>query len=275
MPMTKITYQEFLRHLEAYGTAVHCELYANCYSRCSVQDQSEYPCYFDRGCVIDVNDRETPGEPLWIWRSVHQVTSDAEIEAVVADQMADARRCAEGHEKVSLNVIGFTVTNGDLTPEQNTHYGWRNFAREGYAAERDPAVRRLTEDDLPAVKAMCALSLAEDGDTNWGRMLAQDFHDYAIADYPDDALWGIFDGDTLAGVATASYEKGIDLGWLKGIHIAPAYRQKGFGKRLVLSALADYPDKKWHYQVARDNAPSVALARSLGFTLEGAALYYL
>ncbi len=90
-----------------------------------------------------------------------------------------------------------------------------------------------------------------------------------------EAVWGIFDEETLAGVATASYEPGIDLGWLKGIHIAPAYHQKGYGKRLVLTTLAEYPDKKWHYQVARDNAPSVALARSLGFTLEGAGLYYL
>ncbi len=272
--MTPITYAEFLRHLESYGTAVHCELYANCYSRCSVQDQGEYPCYFDRGCVIDVNDRETPGEPLWIWRSVHQVTPDAEIEAVVADQMADARRCAEGHEKVSLNVIGFTVTNGDLTPEQNAHHGWRNFVRQGCAAPRDPAVRRLTEDDLPAVKALCAPSLTEGGDTNWGRMLANDFDRYSIADRPHENLWGLFDGNTLVGVATTSYEKGIDLGWLRDVFIAPAYRQKGHGRRLVLSALADFPDKKWHYQVARDNAPSVALARALGFTLEGAGLYY-
>ncbi len=273
--MTKITYQEFLRYLESYGTAVHCELYASCYSRCPAQQQDAYPCYFDRGCVVDVNDSEIPGRPLWIWRSVHQVTPDAEIEAVVADQMADARRSAEGHEGATVNVIALIVTNGDLTPALNTHLGWRNFARMGHAVPRDPAVRRLTEDDLPAVKAMCLPSLAEDGDTGWGRMLAENFRDYAPADHPDDALWGIFDGDTPAGVATASYVSGIDLGWLKGIYITPAYRQRGFGKRLVLTALADYPDKKWHYQVARDNAPSIALARSMGFTLEGAGLYYL
>ncbi len=271
--MTKITYQEFIRYLESFGTAVHCEMYAN-YTRYH-DDTEDTPYYFDRGCVIEIGDYELPGEPLWIWRAVHQVFPTAEIEAVVADQMADARRCAEGHLNPSINVIAFTVTNGDLTPEQNAHYGWRNFVRAGYAAPRDPAVRRLTEDDLPAVKVLCIPSLAEGGDSNWGRMEAQIFHDYNPADYPTDALWGIFNGDTLAGVATASYERGLDLGWLKCIHIAPAYRQRGFGKRLVLTALADYPDKKWHYQVARDNSPSVALARSLGFTLEGAGLYYL
>ncbi len=271
--MTKITYREFLRYLASYGTAVHCELYHNMYTGFFVDEDQTYS--FDRGCVISINDRETPGEPLWIWRAVHQVMPDADIEAVVADQLVDARQCAEGHEGANLNVIGFTVTNGELTPEQNTHHGWRNFVRAGYAAPRDPAVRRLTADDLPALKALCLPSLAEGGDTNWGRMEAQTFHDYDPADYPTDALWGIFDGGTLAGVATASYESGIDLGWLKCIHIAPMYRQRGFGKRLVLTALGEYPDKKWHYQVARDNTPSVALARSLGFTLEGAGLYYL
>lgn len=31
--------------------------------------------------------------------------------------------------------------------------------------------------------------------------------------------------------------------------------------------------KKWHHRAARDNAPSAALAKSLGFTLEGAGLF--
>ena len=44
-------------------------------------------------------------------------------------------------------------------------------------------------------------------------------------------------------------------------------------EHLVEAALAKYPDKKWHYQAARDNAPSIALAKSLGFTLEGAGLF--
>ncbi len=272
--MTKITYREFLRHLESYGTAVHCEMYANNYTRYYMGNDPDRAIFYDRGCAVLIDDFDMDGR-LWVWRAIHQVAPDAEIEAVAADQLVKAREYGEGHPSPSINVIAFTVTNGDLTPEQNAHHGWRNFVRQGYAAPRDPAVRRLTEADLPAVKALCLPSLAEGGDTSWGRMEAKTFHDYDIPDYPNDAFWGIFDGDTLAGVATASYERGIDLGWLKCIHIAPAYRQKGYGKRLVLTALADYPDKKWHYQVARDNAPSVALARSLGFHLEGAGLYYL
>ncbi len=273
--MTPILYREFLRYLESYGTAVHCEMYANNYTRFYAKDDPDRKVYYDRGCVVLIADSELNDRP-WIWRAIHQIAPGADIEAIAAEQLQDARRCVEGvpNPNDCINVVAFTVTNGDLTPEQNTHYGWRNFTRQGYAAPRDPAVRRLTEADLPAVKAMCAPSLTEGGDTNWGCSEAQFFHNYDPADYPDDALWGIFDGDKPVGVAEASYEAGIDLGWLKSIHIAPAYRQKGYGRRLVLSALADYPDKKWHYQVARDNAPSMALARALGFTLEGAGLYY-
>ncbi len=273
--MTPITYAEFLRYLESYGTAVHCEMYGNNYTRYYAEDAPDRKVYYDRGCVVLIDDSELNGRP-WIWRAIHQVAPDADIEAIVAEQLQDARRCVEGvpHPDDCVNVIAFTVTNDDLTPEQNAHYGWRNFVRAGYAAERDPAVRRLTENDLPAVKALCAPSLTEGGDTNWGRMLANDFDRYSIADRPHENLWGLFDGNTLVGVATTSYEKGIDLGWLRDVFIAPACRGKGYGRRLVLSALADYPDKKWHYQVARDNAPSMALARALGFTLEGAGLYY-
>ncbi len=273
--MTPITYQEFLRYLESYGTAVHCEMYANSYTRFYKREDPDRKVYYNRGCVVLIDDSELNGRP-WIWRAIHQVAPNANIEAIAAEQLQDARRCVEGvpNPNDCINVVAFTVTNGDLTPEQNAHYGWRNFARQGYAASRDPAVRRLTEDDLPTVKALCAPSLAEGGDTNFGHILANDFDRYSIADRPHENLWGLFDGNALVGVATTTYEKGVDLGWLRDVFIAPASRGKGYGRRLVLTALADYSDKKWHYQVARDNAPSVALARALGFTLEGAGLYY-
>ncbi len=270
--MTQITYTEFLRYLESYGTAVHCELYANNYTRYHETDDADDCYFYDRGCAVKIGDFDYEGK-YWFWRAVHQVTPDAEIEAVAAEQLCAVEAQKADHPNHCVNIIAFTVTHGDLTPEQDTHYGWRNFARMGYAVSRDASVRRLTEDALPTVKAACAPSLLDGGDTRWGKQLANDFDTYAFEDHPGEALWGIFDGDVLAGIATSSYEQGLDLAWLRDVFVLPAYRGKGYGKRLVLSALAAYPDKKWHYQAARDNAPSIALARSLGFTLEGAGLY--
>ncbi len=269
--MTKITHSEFIRYLKAYGTAVHCELYANNYTRYH-EDGDADDCYFyDRGCAVRIGDFDYEGK-YWFWRAVHQVSPDAEIEAVAAEQLREVEVQKAAYPNHTVNVIAFTVTNGDLTPEQNAHYGWRNLARIGYPVSRDASVRQLKETDLPMIKAACALSLADGGDTLWGKQLANDFTAYTF-DRPEEAMWGIFDGDVLVGIATSSYEIGIDLAWLRDVFVLPAYRGKGYGKRLVLSALADYPDKKWHYQAARDNAPSIALAKSLGFTLEGAGLY--
>ncbi len=270
--MTQITYTAFLRYLEAYGTAVHCELYANNYTRYHEGGDAEDCYFYDRGCAVKIDDFEYEGK-YWFWRAVHQVSPDAEIEAVAAEQLLDVEAQKAAYPSHTVNVIAFTVTNGDLTPAQNAHYGWRNFTRMGYPVTPDPAARVLNEADLPAIKAACAPSLIDGGDTSWGKQLANDFNSHECDRHPGETVWGIFAGDTLVGIATVSYEPGIDLAWLRDVFVLPAYRGKGFGKRLVLSALAAYPDKKWHYQAARDNAPSIALARSLGFTLEGAGLF--
>ncbi len=268
--MIKLTYDEFMHHLESYGTAVHCEMYANNYSR-YLKDDEDAVLYYDRGCVVKVNDSDYEGKH-YIFRNVHQVTPDAAIVAVANEQIADAQKCASEHENPTVYVYAFTITNADLTPEQNQYYGWRNLARQGYPVSRDESAKILTEADHPLVKSICAPSIADGGDTRWGRQLANDFDRYDFAYHVGETMWGIFDGETLVGVATVSYEKGIDLAWLRDVFIIPSHRGKGYGKRLVTTAFADYPDKKWHYQAARDNELSIKLAKSLGFTLEGAGL---
>lgn len=270
--MKKISYTEFIRALEQYGTAVHCELYANNYIRYySAENPGDAKYLYDRGCVIRADDYEYEGK-RWIWRNVHQVEPDADIDAVAAEQYADAKEYAKSFENVSLNVIAFTVSNGDLPAEKDKRGGWRNYARMGEPVEKDARVRILTADDAELVCAACAPSLAEGGDTRAGRQLAQNFSEYDF-EHADGTLYGMFVDGNLAGMASSSYEKGIDLAWLRDIYVAPAYRQQGLGKALVLTALADYPTLKWHYQVAKWNEPSIALAKSLGFTLEGAGLY--
>lgn len=270
--MKNITYTEFIRALEQYGTAVHCELYANNYTRYyGAENPGDAEYLYDRGCVIRVDDYEYDGKQ-WIWREVHQVEPDAKLDAVAAEQMADAKEHAKSFENVSLNVIAFTVSNGDLPQEKDKLGGWRNYARMGEPVPKDARVRILTADDAELIRAACAPSLEEGGDTRAGWQLAQNFSEYDF-EHADGTLYGIFVDGKLAGMASSSYEKGINLAWLRDIYVAPHYRQQGLGKALVLTALADYPALKWHYQVAKWNEPSIALAKSLGFTLEGAGLY--
>ncbi|MBQ7983585.1 MAG: GNAT family N-acetyltransferase [Clostridia bacterium] len=273
--MEAISYREFLTALEGYGTAVHCEMYANNYTQYySDTAPGENIRYGrDRGCVIRADEYDYDGK-RWICRYVHQVSPDADIDAAAAEQLADAVECAKPYDAALLNVIAFTVSCGALPPEKDVLGGWRNFSRMGDVVTPDLRVRILTEADTDRIRAACAPSLADGGDTRVGNRLAETFCDYDFAYAAGKyTLYGIFEGDTLAGMASASYEPGIDLAWLRDIFIVPAYREKGLGKALVSSALSPYPDKKWHYQAAKWNTPSIALAKSLGFTLEGAGLY--
>lgn len=268
--MTEITYEQAKAYLCAYGTGVHCEIFRQ-YKRWQ-DDTCRF--YFDRGCVISADEYDYK-ERHHLYYKIHQCAPDAEIDAVAEEWKEKCLTESAKYENPDRWVAKFVVSNGELTPEQNQFYGWRNYARQGYAVTPDPRVRKLDENDMPTVKAACEPCL--EGDTNWSRQLAKDFYemDYkwqadCMAPY---GLYGIFEGDTLCGMANATYDSDLDLAWLLDIFVLPPYRGKGYGKALVENALAGYPCKKWHYQAARDNAPSVALAKSLGFTLEGAGLF--
>ncbi|MBQ7931303.1 MAG: GNAT family N-acetyltransferase [Clostridia bacterium] len=145
----------------------------------------------------------------------------------------------------------------------------------GYTAVKDPRVRELFEDNTGKIRSAFEPFLADD--TDFGRQEAKKLsvveYDWIKQQDPHYGLFGIFDGDTLCGTADVTYDEDLNLAWLRDVYILPAYRHRGYGKALVEAALAKYPDKKWHYQAARDNAPSIALAKSLGFTLEGAGLF--
>lgn len=272
--MTSITFEQASKHLCSYGTAVHCEVFRNYRKWHDENDRKQF--FFDRGCVIvteeyDYNDRH------WILYNVHQCAPDAAIEEAAEACRQECLNKADAYENPRTWVCQFYVSNGELTEEKNRFYGWRNYARQGYHVQRDPRVRALTEEDVPMIKAACDPYL--DYDTDFGMQLAKAFFelDYSwLKDFMAPfGLYGIFDGGTLCGITDATFDRDLNLAWLLDIYVLPPYRGKGYGKALVEAALADHPDVKWHYQAARDNHPSIALAKSLGFTLEGAGLFIL
>lgn len=268
--MTEITLGQLLGYLRGYGTAVHCEMYGN-YTHWYTGDGIKSKFYYDRGCAIVFDNYEYGGRQYIHWQ-IHQTSPDAEIDAVTAEYKAEAAEYAKKYENPDIWVVSFVVSNGELPPEKDKFYGWRNYSRKGGAYPADPRVRELTPADCDIIKSACAASL--ENDTSFGKKLANDFIQLDFENlYGGQRIFGIFDGGILAGMATRCYEEALGLAWLRDIFIVPGYRRKSFGSSLVLTVLSEYPDVKWHYQVAKQNEASVGLAKSLGFTLEGAGLF--
>jgi ribosomal protein S18 acetylase RimI-like enzyme len=77
----------------------------------------------------------------------------------------------------------------------------------------------------------------------------------------------------LAGrVKDGAGERVAGLAHLTGVAVAPPYRRKGLGSRIVSRAIADARgrgDSRMTLWVARDNAPAQDLFRQLGFEPDG------
>lgn len=267
--MENITLDRLLFLLSQYGTAVHCEMYN--YYRCYF-DGGTPGLYYERGCAVTEEEYDYNGRRTFSY-NIHQVSPDADIEAVAAEWKAKCEERAKNYENPVKWVVMFFVSNGALTPEWDKCLGWRNYSRAGGQTDCDERVRRLTDADAEIIRELC-LPCSEN-DTAFGRQLANTFLNLDFEDLRREniSLLGIFDGGSLVGLADSSYAIGLKLAWLRNIFIAPDHRKMGYGKALAASALSGYPDVKWHYQAAKHNAESVALAKSLGFSLEGAGLF--
>ena len=118
------------------------------------------------------------------------------------------------------------------------------------------AIRQLNVDDLPQVSEYYKL----------------EGEDYLRSLLERGQLFGGFLGDTMAGFAGLHAEGSIGL-----LEVFPPYRRQGFAtvlERYMINrelALKHIP----FGQVVTDNAPSLALQRSLGMTLSEGTLYWL
>jgi GNAT superfamily N-acetyltransferase len=85
-------------------------------------------------------------------------------------------------------------------------------------------------------------------------------------------LWGIFDGDTLAGFIGEHLEGSIGL-----LEVLPAYRRKGYGYRLEAFLINHILEagRIPFCQVVTDNASSLALQRKLGMKISGQTTTWL
>lgn len=268
--MKEITKKEALKYLAGYGTAVHCAQYRE--YKWFYGNDTNAKFYYDRGCIIV--DDESEDKMQHDFRCyIHHVMPDAEIENVTETWKRLLTERAEHTDHSRIRLVVYYVSNGELSPEWEQYPGVRNYVRAGENVIFDSRVRELIQDDAELLYNTC--KPYTENDTYFGKQEAEIFTE---TDYIFNNEWktfGIFDGEQLAGAATSTYIQELDLAWLIDLYIVPKYRNRGFGKALVKSALSEFPDKKWYYHTLRDNTESRSFAAALGFTMEGAELYLL
>jgi ribosomal-protein-alanine N-acetyltransferase len=101
------------------------------------------------------------------------------------------------------------------------------------------------------------------GDDPWPtiafvRELAAD-HNYYVAAREDDVLIGYGGISRLGRTPPFEYE-------IHTIGVDPAYQGRGIGRRMLDELLNIAADSVVHLEVRTDNAPAIALYRSVGFT---------
>ena len=265
--MEEITLKKFISLVSSYGSAVHFEFCSD-----AAEWESNFFLYADRGCAISVIEYDYNGQHN-IRIAIHQTSPDSDVFSVTEDWMNQRSEFEKIYENPSTSIFVFVVTNGEIPEKWDRYMVYKNFSRQGKAYPADERVRLLTANDIGDVKALCEPSIQDD--TAFGKRLARSFHEgfehYIVRQ--DVHAYGIYENGELCGIAICDYSLTLGILNLGNIFISKQHRNRGLGKALVRNALSEYPDVKWAYQSDKNNDASIALAESLGFTLEGASLY--
>lgn len=265
----EISFEKFMELLRGYGTAMNAETYKNLQNH----DGEGIQFCLEHGCAVMVENYAPDGYGIYI--GVYQTLPDGDIALVTEEQIKKAKEYFRIYNNPEVHIKSGVVSNGPLPEKWDRLHGWRCYARKGKKYEADPRIKKLTFKDVPSIKAffepyLCSednYECAEAKTITW-----QADHFEKIADGANGCFYGFYEHDELCGVATTCCIKELNIVWLMDIFVASQHRKKGIGKALVLAALGQWPNNKWIYQASRDNMPSTALAKSLGFALEGAAL---
>jgi ribosomal-protein-alanine N-acetyltransferase len=126
------------------------------------------------------------------------------------------------------------------------------------------AIDSLTDADAARCAELEAVLFP--GDDPWPtvafvRELAAD-HNYYVAARDDDTLVGYGGISRLGRTPPFEYE-------IHTIGVDPAYQGRGIGRRMLDALLTIAADSVVHLEVRTDNAPAIALYRSVGFTKVG------
>lgn len=265
MITTEITYEKFLDLICGYGLGVNVNTYQGL--KRFGADDNKYMLVDD--CAVMIEDFEKN-----IYIGVYQTSPDSDIALATEHTIERAREYFTIYDNPKIYINSSVVTKGEPLGEWDEFYGFRNFVRQGGEYPSDPRVRELATEDMPAVKALG--ESCQNSEDHFEKLEAETFVYQAdnFDDYRAEGFryFGFYEGGELCGVATAVYYGEVGVAWLLDLLVSPKHRRQGVGSAIVIGALRERTDAMWVYQAARDNAPSIALAKSLGFTFEGATL---
>ncbi len=272
--MKKITRDEFMQALREYHPALHCELYGNYRHWYFGEEVLDAEFYSSGGCAVVYSAYEYD-DKFYMYCYVHEVSDNCDFAEACRKIKERSDADAAVHENFTRSIV--LIHHGELSDKLNEFHGFRKFVRTctGETFEADPHVIELTREHFDEIKAMCDPAVLEN-DTWFGKREADSFFgwDFDWCESEGIRLLGYRD-DTgrLLGMASWSAEDELNIAWLHDIFVSPEGRGRGIGKALVRTAIGNVPDRLWNYQAARDNAPSIALAKSCGFTFHGANLF--
>lgn len=269
--MEEIGFERFLELLRGYSSALNCENYM---SLIEEGDNTRTRYFYGRQCAISQWIFEY-GKKTNVYIDIFETSSDADTDSVIEYWVARCKNLEKEFACPSIQLNAYIVCN-TVPKNLEDNIGSRVYTRLGWRFPTDERVKQLSSNDFEAVKLLC--NIENSNDTNYGVRLSSSilgsFEEIVINGnniYSDeDRCYGIFEGGELCGAAICAYIEPLNIALLATVFISNMHRKKGLAKSLVGNALSRYPNAKWVYQVDKDNYPSVALAKSLGFSLEGA-----
>ena len=261
----EITYEKFLDLICGYGLAVNVNIYKSL--KRFGPDGIKFMLIDD--CAVMIEDFK---ENIYI--GVYQTSPDSDISLATEHTIERAREYFNIYDNPNIYINSSVVTKGEPLGEWDKLHGWRNFVCQGGVYPVNTCVRELTAENMPAMKALSVSCQNSDNsfEKAEGENFAYQADHFDISKSDGFHYFGYYEDSELCGVASTMYFDEVGIAWLLDLLVSPNHRRKGVGSELVICALRERKNALWVYQAARDNAPSIALAKSLGFTFEGATL---
>jgi len=210
----------------------------------------------------------------WEYDSAYESKSHSAIIIKIGSNPFVWYICDTGNSDMDLAHAELTKNNDDkldiimiYARKLEGSYCW-NFSCIGKPYD-DSDIRLLSENDREQVMAIT--SVLSNDDNEFAESIAQNLLEHFLEMIQNSGIcmFGIFDGETLAGAITIAKPNNKKATRILDIFIPNQYRGRGYAPRLIRAGLALYPEFIYTYDCGSDNYPSIAAAKSAGFVFEG------
>ena len=220
--------------------------YDNFSGRCSIE------AFVSFNCLVIKADSD--------WH-IHALSNESDVISAIQEVKA-----VMNLDKEKLMVLTLSNIPEELTDKRGAY----KLSRQ-YKPYNDPAIRKLTVDDIDQVRACCAYD-AEDNQI--GKNIANDFVSYYndFMNDPNTVNLGLYEENRLIGFVQSFEQKNMGLATVN-IYVNRAERKKGYAKRLLNAICAASEDVTYCYSCSKTNVASMNTATSCGFIFKGTYLF--